>query len=1418
TGPIQSILITGEGGEGEIPLVQPVANNSVKIYLDQSVLDPLPNSPTWTPGEPDGKFDLSSDVLLATTSITRLVNDGRYIGAVAGTVGEDATIFNQGLFSDISYQSIDGSGAVTNKRLVIQRKDLRDIKTQTQEARNRIGLLIVYTIDIPAPVKSAYDNIAQIKLVLPLKVGDEKLTEIQAIQDLIQSASFVQDSDNVQIDINLLGTESNLVHKVRYFDDSSFLFKIMSEVASNISSQELTQENISFTEGTLNDIIGNNVEVDVVPPVTPVLDDNIAGRSFSVKTIVLRGNKESPSRLLIQNLDNQSSEQSTDALSNVLTRWEFVASNLVEGENRFVIHAVDQYGNKTLDESALKFTIDVDTTAPVISKALVTNIGINSARFSFDTNEAAKGYVSVMAQPGGNYSATIEEQIKLTSGVLETSHTVDFGIENSEFCGVPQQGQGSPPISYQKTTLCAGTEYKVSIYMEDNLGTSNSPVLEISSLFFKTSSKNTLLQDLDGEGDLDLDSDSDGLPDYLEESSNYPDLDKYDPNDALLDFDEDGVNNIEEYRLCILNRDPNDATPCAFDMYNSFDQLPIPNAGDDNLNASPGVIVLDASKTIKNGFTTNELTYIWELQSVPTSTVLTLITPIIDQPNQEKTFFNAKRSGDYIVSLRIVTNRGVVTQKDTVLYKVKNLPPESNAGESKTGSVNIEVPLDGRGSFDANEDLVTYQWIQVSGPSLDEQKLVSSLLGIRTVTSPLTHFVTRSTGKYIFELIATDDFGAVGRDQLTIYVNSENDRFPIAQAGFDRVVTDDTEFQLSGDLSSVSNGSSGMNFYWVPINVNSLNLADRCRIECPLSDVKCKANTFSTQTASPFVNVNESILNRINPTVKYSEAGLYAINLVVEAASKGLRSEASCVKILVRKSNQKVTLAKPSIEGSPSSVTSAISQSISKVVIQKSTSSIRKSIQTIDSVSENTIYKAPINRKIRISGLGSSTDINLSILSDTLLQTENDCLDTDQNLSYRWAQTEGLTSVLTPLTRNCSLVSFIPSEVGIYSFEMVYRVRETSGRLIDSLPTVITIIANDISKHGSSNGFIPLVDAGDSIVTKTQTSNGKQVLQLPQPKCYDDDVSIQASAVTTFGILTRNPSLFKDCSTIGMTCEWIQESGPAALITEGGPAGCQPIGIFSSGYYEYRVRSFDGKYFSLSDKFIMVISTENQAPPQAGAGFDLSVTLNERVTLDGASSFAQNGNFQYIWNQEGGPVVELYDSRTKSPFFFPDQEGNYKFQLKIKDSFSQQSLPDQVEVFVRRDISNTQNQAQNNNNTNTQNASFEDVGGGGGGGCFIVTASSGSKDSWLVKIFTNFRDHYLIESSFGRSIMAFYYNYSPPFAGLIRESIALRILSLVILYPIAILLSWGYIGFFALFLLLSLSMSLILSFKFKRFK
>lgn len=92
----------------------------------------------------------------------------------------------------------------------------------------------------------------------------------------------------------------------------------------------------------------------------------------------------------------------------------------------------------------------------------------------------------------------------------------------------------------------------------------------------------------------------------------------------------------------------------------------------------------------------------------------------------------------------------------------QNKVPVANAGSSATITLPTNsVTLTGAGS-DADGQVVSYLWSQVSGPA------ITSIVNPGAASTLINNF---SEGTYVFQLLVTDDKGATGSDTATVIVN-----------------------------------------------------------------------------------------------------------------------------------------------------------------------------------------------------------------------------------------------------------------------------------------------------------------------------------------------------------------------------------------------------------------------------------------------------------------------------------------------------------------------------------------------------------------------------------------------------------------------------------------------------------------------
>lgn len=97
---------------------------------------------------------------------------------------------------------------------------------------------------------------------------------------------------------------------------------------------------------------------------------------------------------------------------------------------------------------------------------------------------------------------------------------------------------------------------------------------------------------------------------------------------------------------------------------------------------------------------------------------------------------------------------------------VTNAPPVANAGADLQVIGTSTVILDGRGSLDKDGDIVSYEWTQIGG---------DRNVGIKNKNAAMASFRAPNPKEPItytlyFELQVTDNDGAIGTDQVTVYI------------------------------------------------------------------------------------------------------------------------------------------------------------------------------------------------------------------------------------------------------------------------------------------------------------------------------------------------------------------------------------------------------------------------------------------------------------------------------------------------------------------------------------------------------------------------------------------------------------------------------------------------------------------------
>ena len=163
------------------------------------------------------------------------------------------------------------------------------------------------------------------------------------------------------------------------------------------------------------------------------------------------------------------------------------------------------------------------------------------------------------------------------------------------------------------------------------------------------------------------------------------------------------------------------------------------------------------------------LTYQWTQTGGPQVTLSndTSVNPTFTAPQHSSLI-------DYTFELVVTNEEGIESEPDSVTISVfPEFPPTANAGPDRIVNSGDTVQLDGSGSFDVFEGILTYKWTQTGGPKVT--------LSDSTAVNPTFAAPNLSTQEnLVFQLVVTNEQNLESPpDSVTITVNpSDNPPTP----------------------------------------------------------------------------------------------------------------------------------------------------------------------------------------------------------------------------------------------------------------------------------------------------------------------------------------------------------------------------------------------------------------------------------------------------------------------------------------------------------------------------------------------------------------------------------------------------------------------------------------------------------------
>ncbi len=586
----------------------------------------------------------------------------------------------------------------------------------------------------------------------------------------------------------------------------------------------------------------------------------------------------------------------------------------------------------------------------------------------------------------------------------------------------------------------------------------------------------------------------------------------------------------------------------------------------------------------------------------------------IAQPGEVATAITGLREGNYVFTLTVTDTNGAASS-DEVSIRVNpdpNQPPVANAGPDlditdmdKDGQE--EVTLDGSGSEDAEGNITSYSWTtEESGE-------------IATGMNP-TFVLT--VGKTIITLTVTDENGAIGTDKMKVTINEPENKFPVAEAGSDQVITLPTNSVTLDGNSSTDDGNI-VSYVW------SLKSGETATIETPesistnVSDLKEGMYVFTlTVTDDKGVTGSDEISIQVNP-------------------------EPNAAPVANAGPDQTLTLPADStlLNGGESTDDNGV-----------------KTFQWIKKTGGKATIETPDSASTNIKGLEAGNYIfTLTVTDDNDLSHSDDVAikvnpkpneppqaDAGSDQKLIDANNDGQEEI----TLDGSGSQDPEGEMAIFSWTT-----ENNGEIATGvnpniiLPlgeTVITLTVTDSAGDAATDQVIitikepdnkiPVAHAGENQTIMDENKNGQEAVALDGSASTDEDGEIVAYSWT-----------------IENDVEIAAEANTTVTL----PVGKTIVTLTVT----------DNEGDAATDRILITINAPDNKPPVANAGENQTITLPETsATLDGSNSTDPDDLvLTYYWVKKSGGNADIAQPNAAITKISGLEAGIYVFELTVTD-------------------------------------------------------------------------------------------------------------------------------------------------------